>query len=1116
MSDDAREPRIDVDAFLADAAKSGGAERANAQTFLNGLADVLGVARPDFTTGDPRADTYVYERPLDFRDGRQSKGFIDLYKRGAFVLETKQGADAKRTEGGQKLRTGHGKRGTRAWEQTMEAARNQAEGYARNLEAAEPPPPFVVVCDVGFCFDLYSDFSGSGRLYKPFPDAGSNRIPLDALRQPETRAMLAAVFEDPLSLDPARRQARVTVDLAGRLATLATSLDGAVDAHGAPMDAEAVAGFLSRTLFSMFAEDAGLIPEGAFTRLLEGYTDDLEHLPHALSDFFRKMDEGGYVGEVRESVRRFNGLLFKDTRTPRLDADQRAALLDAAHADWSEVEPSIFGTLLERALDPAERHALGAHFTPRAYVERLVGPTILEPLREEWDGVRAAASRLVDQAEAASGATRTRRRNEARAVLAGFLTRLATIRVLDPACGSGNFLYVTLSGLKALEDEVRSVSSRLVGESVGEGFGVTPRQMRGIELNARAASIADLVLWIGYLQWHRRRYGTAQPLPEPVLEGYGQVEHRDAVLADDGTPAPWPEADFIIGNPPFIGPARMRDALGDAYTEALRSAYPTVPESADLVMFWWDRAAEVVRLGGAERFGFITTNSLPQTFNRRVVERHLGAEADPLAMTFAVPDHPWVDSADGAAVRVSMTAGARAVDVDPGAGRLVMVTEERDDNGDGIAEVDTEEFTGQINADLTVGADVTQASPLTANSDLSTPGVKLHGAGFIVSQEVAEGLGLGHVAGTERVVRRYRNGRDLTSKPRGVLVIDLFGLDAAEARTQFPKVYEHVVREVKPERDRNRRATYRDNWWIHGEPRRDLRRQLAGLPRYIATVETAKHRLFQFLDASILPDNKLVVIALADAFHLGVLSSAVHLEWSARAGGLLEDRPVYVKTKCFEPFPFPDATDAQAETVRQLGEAIDAHRKARQEETGVGLTDLYNAVEALRAGRALTAKEQRSADDGLAHTLLDLHRQLDRAVLDAYGWSDLDAEAPTFRAAVLDRLVALNAERRAEEDAGTVRYLRPEFQNPGASGQAGLDLRTVAPVETAPEVVTRPWPEALAARTVAVRQAVAAGAQTPEAVAARFAGARLGAVAEVLDALAELGLVHVADGVFTA
>ncbi|MEM6337298.1 MAG: DNA methyltransferase, partial [Bacteroidota bacterium] len=627
-SGEARLPHEDLETFLETAAASGGAERANAQTFLNRLAGVLGVAPPALTTGDTRADAYVFERPLTFRDGRQSKGFIDLYKRGAFVLETKQGADAKRTATGRKLRQGHGKRGSRAWENAMFAARNQAEGYARNLEAAEPPPPFVIVCDVGYCFDLYADFSGTGRLYRPFPNAQDYRVRLEALRDEDARALLATVFEDPLALDPARRQARVTVALADQLAELATSLRGATDADGQPMDAEAVAGFLSRCLFAMFAEDAELIPDGTFTRLLDAYADDLANLPYVLSDFFAKMDAGGYVGEVRERVRAFNGNLFKDRRAPQLTAEQRTALIDAAHSDWADVEPSIFGTLLERALDPAERHKLGAHFTPRAYVERLVGPTILEPLREEWDGVRAAASKLVEQAEAATSARmRTKRRNEARDALAGFLSRLANVRVLDPACGSGNFLYVTFAGLKALEDEARRAAEQLVGEAVGEGFGVTPRQMRGIEINARAAAIADLVLWIGYLQWHRGRYGASQPLPEPVLEGYGQVEHRDAVLTGDGTPAPWPEADFIVGNPPFLGASRMREALGDTYTERIRAAYPTVPDSADFVMFWWHRAAEAVRRGETRRFGLVTTNSLPQTFNRRVVERHLKGEA---------------------------------------------------------------------------------------------------------------------------------------------------------------------------------------------------------------------------------------------------------------------------------------------------------------------------------------------------------------------------------------------------------------------------------------------------------------------------------------------------------
>ncbi|MEO0742001.1 MAG: DNA methyltransferase, partial [Bacteroidota bacterium] len=901
-------------------------------------------------------------------------------------------------------------------------------------------------------------------------------------------------------------------------------------------DAEAVAGFLSRCLFAMFAEDAGLIPAGTFTRLLDAYAGDLDHLPHALADFFSKMDAGGYVGEVRERVRQFNGSLFKDTRAPRLDAEQRQALLDAARSDWADVEPSIFGTLLERALDPAERHKLGAHFTPRAYVERLVGPTILEPLRAEWDGARAAATRLIEQAEAATNAgTRTKRRNEARAVLAGFLSRLATVRVLDPACGSGNFLYVTFAGLKALEDEARRAAEQLVGEAAGEGFGVTPRQMRGLEVNARAAAIADLVLWIGYLQWHRARYGASQPLPEPVLEGYGQVEHRDAVLTEGGTPAPWPDADFIVGNPPFLGASRMREALGDAYTERLRAAYPAVPDSADFVMFWWHRAAEAVRRGEAQRFGLVTTNSLPQTFNRRVVERHLAGaavganpgadglfdgagEAPALALAFAVPDHPWVDSADAADVRVAMTTGARADAFDAEAGRLAVVTDERDEDGDGIADVDATEYVGAVNADLTVGADVAQTEPLDANADLANRGVQLFGSGFIVNGEEAEQLGYGTVPGIHTVIRPYRNGRDLTKTPRGVLVIDLFGLTVDEAREQFPAAYEHVLREVKPARDKNRRKSRRENWWLFGETNPKLRRQLDGLTRYIVTPETSKHRVFQFLDIAILPDNKLVNIALDDAYFLGVLSSAVHLEWTARAGGLLEDRPVYVKTKCFEPFPFPTATDEQASAIRHLGEAIDAHRK-RQQEThpDLGLTDLYNAVEALRAGRNLTPKEQTAADHGLAHTLLDLHRQLDRAVLAAYGWSDLaggqGAEAPSFRAAVLDRLVALNAARRAEEAAGTVRYLRPAFQAPDAA-QTGLALETPpAPAEDAAPAV-RPWPDALAAQMVAVRQAVAAGASTPAAVAARFASLTPRPAAEVLDALAELGLVQHADGAY--
>ena len=1141
-----REPRLAPAAFLEKWQGSAGAERANAQLFLHDLAAVLGVPAPQPTTGDARHDPYVFERPLAFQDGTKARGFIDLYKRGHFVLETKQGADHKRTAAGRTLRQGHGIRGTAGWHATMDAARHQAEGYAKNLEAAEPVPPFVVVCDVGYCVDLYADFSGIGRLYQPFPDAGTHRLPLDALCADtddgaELRARLAAVWTDPLALDPARRQARVTVALAKTLAGLADALapDGtATDAAGQPMDAEAVAAFLSQCLFAMFAEDAGLIPERAFTSLLLHYADNLPRLPRALDAFFGAMDRGDYLPVVDAEMPRFNGLLFKSSRAPRLSPEAHQMLLDAARADWADVEPSIFGTLLERALDPAERHRLGAHFTPRAYVERLVGPAVLEPLRDRWRGVRAEAETLAEKAgQARRQADVTRYRNQARAVLRAFLSELAAVTVLDPACGSGNFLYVTFAGLKALEDEARRAAERLVGEAVAEGLGVQPTQMRGIELNARAAAIADLVLWIGHLQWHRQ-HGHGRTLTEPILDGYGQVEHRDALLqpADaDGyrNPAAWPQADFIVGNPPFIGASRMRDALGDAYTERLRDAYDDVPESADFVMYWWDRAAFAVREGRARRFGFITTNSISQTFNRRVLGRHLnGIGVDfreygdedrseggkviaydapnpgpPLALAFAIPDHPWVDTADGADVRVAMTVGASSETFDADAARLVTVTDESRHDQYGVADVETETHTGRINIDLTVGADVTQAESLKANADLSNPGVKLHGAGFIVKPEKAKALGLGRIDGLERHIRAYRNGRDLMATPRGVLVIDLFGLDEAEARERFPEVYEHLLREVKPDRDKNRRKSRRENWWLFGETNPKLRRQLDGLPRYIATVETAKHRLFQFLDASILPDNMLVAVALDDAFHLGVLSSAIHVEWALAAGARLGigNDPRYTKSKCFEPFPFPDASPEQAEEIRALGEAIDAHRKARQAaHPTLGLTDLYNAVAALRAGRPLTPKEQTAADRGLAHTLVELHRRLDAAVLRAYAWTDLAAERPDFRAAVLARLVALNAARRAEEAAGHVRHLRPAFQAPAAAPQSALAL----PAAAAPEAAAprRPWPDTFAERITAVAQAAAAGLRTDAALHAHFDGASPAALAEARAAAQDQGL----------
>ena len=467
---------------------------------------------------------------------------------------------------------------------------------------------------------------------------------------------------------------------------------------------------------------------------------------------------------------------------------------------------------------------------------------------------------------------------------------------------------------------------------------------------------------------------------------------------------------------------------------------------------------------------------------------------------------------------MAVTVGVRASVFDAGAGRLATVASETPTN-DGVPDVELTETVGEIHADLTVGADVTQAEALEANEGLASFGMMLAGRGFLISPKEARAFGLGSVEGADRVLRPTLNGRDLAKPARERYVIDLYGYEADEARERFPEVYEHVVREVKPQRDGNRDKQRRERWWLHGRTNENLRTALAGLHRFIATPETAKHRVFSFLDVEILPEHKLVAVALEDAYHLGMLSSRVHGTWAVAAGGKLGvgNDPVYNKGKCFETFPFPAPTEAQEAEIRRLGDAIDVHRKARQAaHPGLGLTDLYNAVEALRAGRDLDKAEERAADAGLAHTLLDLHRQLDRAVLEAYGWSDLDAEAKTFEGALLDRLVALNAERHEEERQGVVRYLRPAFQDPDQTSQAGLALPTAA-AQTPEAVEPRPWPSGMAAQTVAVRQAVAAlGSADAAGVAARFRGAGPKTVAPVLETLAELGLVRAEEGVFVA
>lgn len=1127
-----------------------------------------------------RLNDYVFERRVDFKhpDGSTTAGRIDLYKRDCFILEAKQSSKRPASqpslpglpEDHAQVKRGQAARGSRRWDRVMEAARRQAENYARALPVEHGYPPFLLVLDIGNELQVFADFSGQGKNYTHFPDRTSYRLSMQDLLDPEVQERLRLIWTKPEDLDPARHSAAVTQDIAARLARIAVRLEKRHDPHD-------VAAFLMRCLFTMFAEDVELIPDHAFEELLGTMVDTPAHFVPALEALWSTMDKGGYAAGINQTLRRFNGSLFHDARALPLEAEDIGELWIASKRSWQDVEPAIFGTLLERALDPRDRSRLGAHYTPRVYVERLVIPTIIQPLRADWDTARQRAKELEDAGK----------HTEALDAVRAFHHQLCTTRVLDPACGTGNFLYVSLELMKRLEGEVLEVLADLGGQEglALSGETVDPSQFYGIELNPRAVPIADLVLWIGYLKWQLRTSGPGS-IAEPILHAYGTIRQGDAILAFDRTepvldaggkpvrvwdrvttkpnpmnpdqaipdpdatvpmvrflnprPARWPEVEFVVGNPPFIGGKDLRAELGDGYAEAIWAARPDIPGGADFVMHFWDAAAVRLLAKGTKakpnplrRFGFITTNSITQTFSRRVIERHLKAK-EPLSLIYAVPDHPWMKSADKAAVRIAMTvAEAGAAE-----GMLARVVSEEELNTD-APKVELRKAEGKIAAKLTLGADPSRMRPLWSNEALASRGVSLHGAGFIVTPAKAMALGLGKVPGLERHILDYRNGRDLMQRPRGVMVIDLDPLLEGEVQARFPAVYQHIYENVKPERDLNREEFRKNYWWWFGRRHTDLRAFLHDLPRYIATVETTKHRNFQFLDRRIRPDNMIVAVGLNTAEALSILSSRLHAHFAIANGGWLGvgNDPRYSKSKTFDPFPFPILSDTARTRLADLGERLDAFRKGRIAAHGhLTMTGLYNALERLREldagiGPPLTDAERDTYDAGQIRILAELHDQIDRAVLDAYGWSDLapalvgkvggtlpsphkSAAQESAEEELLTRLVALNEARAAEEARGEIRWLRPEFQIPKLRGKApepAMDV-TTQDVPVLPEAERPAWPKEPLDQIRILRRAMtsAPGPLTPSDLSARFRGGRRreDRINELLRDMVELGIAR--------
>ena len=1129
-----------IERFVAKWQNSGGNERANYQGFFLALCEALGVDGPP-PKGNVEADPYCFDKDIKVYhpSGKVTPGYIDFYKANHFIIEAKQGSE----------QTGKGtaRRGTPSYLKAMERAFVQAIAYTRNVYTK---PPFLLTCDIGSHFELWMGFNGDYGGY-----AARQDIELAALCREEVFDLFVDIFTNPDARNPEKIAARVTREVAADLAALTKTLEG-------QHEPQEVAHFLMRCIFTMFAEDVGLLKEYVFTNALKTrWQENPKSFKPEVEALWQAMNEGGSFG-FHGQLLRFNGGLFAEPGAFDLAADQVAILLAAAERDWQNVEPAIFGTLLERALDTKERSKLGAHYTPRSYVERLVRPVVMEPLQAQWVVVQGEAKQqLGDDPD-----PKASQKRKAIATLEAFLTELRQTRILDPACGTGNFLYVTLDLMKQLESEVLKRLEDVTGQAqlrldIDQ---VNPSQFLGIEINPRAAAIADLVIWIGYLQWHFRRFGDLPPV-EPVLREYRNIECRDAVLAYDGKepdvdpatgqvrtrwggrmmphpvtgeqvpdpsdqvvilkylnprPAEWPEADYVVSNPPFIGNARMREALGDGYAETLRETYSDVPETVDYVMYWWHRAALLTRQtpGETKSFGFITTNSICQPRLRRLIEFHLDVDAKkhPLSISFAIPDHPWTDN--GAAVRIAMTV-ARNENIQgisqPKIGKVLQ--ESRTENSEEASDSTLVEykFVGSIFSNLTSGVDTTSAKLLTAQAELCCNGVKVYGQGFVLDER--EGESFSSIA--PDLVKPYRNGKDISRSCRNAYVVDCFGIDnPADIQRDNPDIYQLLLERVYPVRSAERNKNIRDKWWLFERPRPELRKSISGLNRYIATLDTSRHRFFVFLESHILPDVQLAVIALQDAYFLGVLSSYVHVKWSLETGGRLGvgNDPRYKKKRCFDPFPFPDPTPEQKQKIRDLGERLDAHRKQVQaNHPDITITGMYNLLEKLRAGIPFTDADRDYNNRALVSTLKQIHDDLDLAVLDAYGWPhDITDEQ------ILENLVALNAERAEEERNGLVRWLRPDYQAPDAvqptqqvlPGTAAAEETIIAPVEQ------QTFPSSFKEQLAAVRDLLRtqSGEWTVAQVIAQFkSGSRKQkAIQDCLDSLTELGVVavHAEDG----
>jgi type II restriction/modification system DNA methylase subunit YeeA len=939
--------------FIAKWQANARTERAACQEHFIDLCHLLGEPTPN---SDPTGEDYAFEKGATRFTGQD--GWADVWRRGHFAWEYKK------------------KRGN------LDAAHRQLLLYAGPLGN----PPLLIVSDIARII-IRTNWTNAV--------TETHEIVLEELSNPLRLRFLKFAFSDPEQLRPARTRQALTEEAAAEFAELARRLR---DRGNEP---PVVAHFVNRLVFCMFANRVGLLPKGLFDQML-ALAFRRPHVSERLaSELFGAMAQsGGMVGFV--DVPWFNGGLFEDASALPLLKDDLAQLIRVSKLDWAEIDPSILGTLFERGLDPDKRSQLGAHYTDREKIEMIIDPVIRRPLRAEWREVRGKIEAALI-APPARGRRAGTGKDAALALYHGFLDRLRHFRVLDPACGSGNFLYPSLHALKDLEHQagVEAEAQGLQREFPQVG----PETMLGIEINPYAAELARVSVWIGHIQW-MRGHGFDAP-SDPVLRVLETIECRDAVLTPDGKVAEWPKADVIVGNPPFLGDKAMVGVMGSGNVTALRTAYSgRVPGGADLVCFWFEKARESTEAGRADRAGLVATNSIRGGANRRVLDAITGS----LAIFEAWSDQPW--TVDGAAVRVSLICFGNDV-------RLPVRLNARVVNA--------------IHADLTAGiANLTTARALSENSRVAFNGIQKTGPfelhGEDARRMLAEPLNPNGLPNS-RVLKPWWNGIDVVRRGRDMWIVD-FGLDEEENRVSiYSAPYSYLARNVKPTRVGKRETRTNECWWLFQWSRPAMRAALAKLGRFIVTPEVSKHRIFTWAPVSICPDKNLIVIARDDDTTFGILHSRFHELWALGLGSSLEDRPRYTPSTTFETFPFPkhltphlpSATFAYNPDAQAIAAA--ACDLVEKRDLWLNPPDLIERVPevvpgypdriiprnpkaaAILKSRTLTnLYNTRGTPEG---TWLDnLHRALDEVAAAAYGWpADLSDDE------ILSRLLDLNRAR---------------------------------------------------------------------------------------------------------